>query len=239
MLAPFIGSFLGVVVTRHERPVSALTGRSACAHCGAVLGPCDLVPILSWIGLGGKCRHCGGAVGLFYPVMELAALAVAIWSASLFSGLTLWASCGLGWTLLALAATDLRYFILPDILTLPLIAAGFLANAFLDLSSLTDYGLGAVAGYLFVRVLRFTYRVLRKREGMGLGDAKLFAAAGAWVSWWGLPTVLVLASVLGLAGVLIQSWRGHRLDPMQRVPFGAFLSAGLWITWLYGPLTRG
>jgi leader peptidase (prepilin peptidase)/N-methyltransferase len=168
--------------------------------------------------------------------MELAALGVAVWAASLFSGLAFWAGCLLGWTLIALAATDLKYFLLPDFLTLPLVAAGLLASAGLDRDSFSDSALGAVLGYAFVRLLRFAYRSIRGREGMGLGDAKLLAAAGAWVSWQGLPSVLVLASLLGLAGVLAQRWRGRRIDPAQHVPFGAFLGAGLWLVWLYGPL---
>jgi leader peptidase (prepilin peptidase)/N-methyltransferase len=241
LLAPFIGSFLGVVVTRHDAPAHMLAGRSACGGCGKRLGAADLVPLLSWLLLRGKCRYCGMSVGLFYPAIELAALAIALWSATLFSGLAFWASCGLGWTLLALAVTDLKYFRLPDFLTLPLAAAGLLAAATLDKSSSADalaaHALGAVAGYAFVRLLRFIYRAIRGREGMGLGDAKLLAAAGAWVSWQGLPSVLVIASLSALAVVLV--WRGPKLDPAQRVPFGVFLSLGLWITWLYGPLTIG
>jgi leader peptidase (prepilin peptidase)/N-methyltransferase len=135
----------------------------------------------------------------------------------------------------------LKYFRLPDFLTLPLVAAGLLVTAVLGSDSLIDslaaHALGAVAGYVFVRLLRFAYRAVRGREGMGLGDAKLLAAAGAWVSWQGLPSVLVIAALSALAIVLL--WRGPKIDPAQRVPFGVFLSLGLWITWLYGPLTRG
>jgi leader peptidase (prepilin peptidase)/N-methyltransferase len=168
--------------------------------------------------------------------MELAALAVVLWAAAVHSGPEFWASCLLGWTLLALSALDLRYFLLPDFLTLPLIAAGILVNSALYADPPVQYGVGAVAGYAFVRLLRFVYRKLRSREGMGLGDAKLLAAAGAWVSWSGLPSVVLVASLLALAVVLFQAWPGKRLDPQQHVPFGAFLSAGLWIVWLYGPL---
>jgi leader peptidase (prepilin peptidase)/N-methyltransferase len=74
---------------------------------------------------------------------------------------------------------------------------------------------------------------------MGLGDAKLLAAAGAWVSWQGLPSVLVVASLSALAVVLVRSWRNGKLDPVQHVAFGAYLAVGLWIIWLYGPLTVG
>lgn len=199
----------------------------------------DLVPVLSWAVQRGKCRHCGIAIGLFYPAIELTALVVALWSAVIFSGLAFWASCLLGWTLLALAATDLKYFLLPDFLTLPLIAAGLLVTAALDTGAITAHVLGAAAGYVFVRLLRFAYRKLRGREGMGLGDAKLLAAAGAWVSWQGVPSVLVIASLSALAIVLLGSIVFSKIDPARRVPFGVFIGLGLWITWLYGPLTAG
>lgn len=242
LFAPFIGSFLGVVVMRNGALASALTGRSACDTCGHRLRPTDLVPLVSWVLLGGKCRYCRAPIGLFYPAIEFGAVVVALWSASVFSGTALWVSCGLGWTLLALAATDFKYFLLPDILTLPLIVAGLLANAALDANALADHVLsdrifGAAAGYAFVRILRFIYRLLRGREGIGLGDAKLFAAAGAWISWQGLPSVLVIASLIALAAVLV--WRGPGIEAARRLPFGVFLAMGLWITWLYGPLTTG
>jgi len=241
LLAPIIGSFLGVVVMRHDAPAQMLFGRSACGACDKRLGAADLAPILSWLFLRGKCRSCGTAIGLFYPAIEIAALAVALWSAMVFSGLALWASCVLGWVLLALAVTDLKYFRLPDFLTWPLVLAGLLAAALLDsesaIQSVAMHALGATMGYVFVRLLRFAYRAVRGREGMGLGDAKLLAAAGAWVSWQGLPSVLVIASLSALAVVLL--WRGPKIDPAQRIPFGVFLSLGLWITWLYGPLSVG
>ncbi len=124
---------------------------------------------------------------------------------------------------------------------MPLVAAGLSVAAALGSDPITDslisHALGAVGGYVFVRLLRFAYRSLRGREGMGLGDAKLFAAAGAWVSWQGLPSVLVIASLSALAIVLLG--RKPKIDPARRVPFGVFLGLGLWITWLYGPLTKG
>ena len=239
LLAPFIGSFLGVVVLRHDAGGSVLTGRSACRACKIVLSAWDLVPVLSWVWLRARCRHCGAAIGLFYPSMEVAALLVVLWAAWAAGGALFWVSCGLGWALLALAVTDIKYYRLPDFLTLPLIVAGLLVNAILDSATLWHYGLGAAAGYLFIHGLRFIYQRLRGREGMGAGDAKLLAAAGAWVSWWGLPSVIVIGSLLGLAAALAMSWRGGRIGWSDRVPFGAFLAMGLWIVWLYGPLTAG
>ena len=237
VLAPFVGSFLGVLVTRYETPGSALTGRSACEACGVTLGARDLVPILSWAASRGHCRHCGASLGLFYPMIELGALAVALWSGLIFSGAAVWVSCLLGWLLLALAAADIRYQLLPDFLSLPLIGFGLAATWALDPGELVSHCIGAAAGFGGVVALRFIYEKLRGREGMGLGDAKLLAAAGAWTGWTGLPSILSLAAISALAFAL---WiKGRHLALGDRVPFGPFLAAGLWIVWLYGPLTLG
>jgi leader peptidase (prepilin peptidase) / N-methyltransferase len=131
---------------------------------------------------------------------------------------------------------DARDYWLPDVLTLPLILAGLFVNAALDLGSLGPHFLGAAAGFLFVLALRYLYWRWRAREGIGLGDAKLLAAAGAWVSWEGLPSVVAVAALAGLAIILLQQARGTSLSLSDRVPFGAFLCLGMWIVWLYGPL---
>ena len=234
--APFIGSFLGVVVTRARLPQSILTGRSACDRCGHKLAAVDLVPLASWLALRGRCRHCGQGLSAFYPVIELAALGVALWSAWLAADWLLWPSCLLGWLLLALAAIDLRCFLLPDFLTLPLLAGGLLLWAAGEPTSLASHAIGAAAGLAFVLALRQAYWLLRRREGIGLGDAKLLGAAGAWVSWEGLPSVLLVASVAALASTLLRYKRGSSISLVDRVPFGAFLCLGIWLVWLYGPL---
>ena len=235
-LSPFVGSFLGVIATRFERPRDILFGRSACVACGARLRPVELVPIASWIALRGRCRRCAAPIGAFPLVIELAAVSVAIWAALETEGWTLWITCGLGWTLLALGAIDLRHFLLPDFLTLPLAAAGLAVGMVLDPESLAGRAIGAVAGFVFVVVLGEAYRALRRREGIGLGDAKLLAAAGAWVSWTGLPTVVFLAAFAALSVALARTLRGIPLDLADRMPFGTYLCATIWIVWLYGPM---
>ena len=224
-----------MLVTRHDALGTALAGRSACDTCGMTLGAKDLVPILSWAASRGQCRHCGMAVGWFYPLIEIGALMVAIWSGMVFSGAALWLSCLLGWMLVALAAVDLRHMLLPDFLTLPLIGFGLAANWVLQPANLTADILGAVAGFGGVVLLRFIYEKLRGREGMGLGDAKLLAAAGAWTSWTGLSSILAIAAISALVFALLG--RGHRLALADRIAFGPFLAVGLWLVWLYGPLT--
>jgi leader peptidase (prepilin peptidase)/N-methyltransferase len=106
--SPFIGSFLGVVIIRlpARRPIAL--GRSECDVCGQALGPLDLIPFLSWIGLRGRCRRCGAKLSVFYPLIELAALVVAVWAATTATGLRDLLTCIIGWTLLAVTAIAWR-----------------------------------------------------------------------------------------------------------------------------------
>jgi leader peptidase (prepilin peptidase) / N-methyltransferase len=237
LAAPFIGSFLGVVILRLSSGSAIVWGRSACASCDRVLGPLDLFPIVSWLALRGRCRHCHALIGSLTLAVELGAVIVALWAASLAEGTTLWATCALGWVLLALAAIDFREEWLPDMLTLPLLAGGLLVNDLDNPSRLVGCVVGAVVGFAVFAAIRWAYRRWRGHEGLGLGDAKLLAAAGAWLSWEGLPSVVLLGAVIGLMMALIAAWRGGRSVALdQRLPFGPALCAAIWLVWLYGPL---
>jgi leader peptidase (prepilin peptidase)/N-methyltransferase len=232
-VAPFIGSFIGVVTTRFEAPATILFGRSACTSCGTRLDAIDLVPILSWLGLRGRCRHCGGRISVFYPAVELAALAIAGWSAFAVPGWLQWATASFGWALLALGLIDIKFYLLPDFLTLPMLGAGLLVTASVDDWNFLPGVIGAAAGGAFVLVVRYLYGLWRHREGIGLGDAKLLAAIGAWVSWDGLPSVILIAALIGLLGAVIAR---RDLNSTDKVPFGACLAAAGWLIWLYGPV---
>jgi len=233
-----IGSFVATLALR--LPVGeSIGGRSRCPHCHHVLGVRDLVPLTSWVALGGRCRYCGEAIGVYYPAVELAALAIALWAFATDSGWLVWASCGFGWTLLALALIDRRHFILPDVLTLPLVPAGLAVAWFAvpEAAALVDNLAGAVGGYLVFFLVAWAYRRWRGRDGLGAGDAKLLAGLGAWVGASGLPSVVLLAAGLALAAALVGGLRGgRRLSRLDRVPFGPFLAAAGWLVWLYGPL---
>lgn len=139
-------------------------------------------------------------------------------------------ACALAAVLAALALFDLRRGRLPDWLTLPLAAAGLLL-AWRG-GALADSLLGAALGYAVFEGLALAYRRLRGREGLGGGDAKLAAAAGAWVGWQGLPSVVLVAAVGALAVALVR----RRLDGAQSVRFGAYLAPAILLVWLLGPL---
>jgi leader peptidase (prepilin peptidase)/N-methyltransferase len=142
------------------------------------------------------------------------------------------ASCLLGWTLLALAWIDALTMRLPDFLTLPLILAGLAECLWLDPEDLTDRALGAALGYTIFRLLAWTYRKLRHRDGLGEGDAKLLAAAGAWAGASMLADVALAAALSGLAFAATIRLRGAPVDASTRLAFGPFLAAAIWLVWL-------
>jgi len=239
LAAPAMGSFVGAVADRLPAGRPLLWSRSACEHCGATLTIRDLVPIAGWLANRGRCRHCGHAVSALYPAIELAATLIAIWCLAVLPGWLAWAGAALGWTLLALGVIDVRRLLLPDQLTLPLIPAGLAVSWAVAPDALADHALAALGGFLLFALLAWAYRRLRGREGIGLGDAKLLAAAGAWVSWQGLPGVILLAAAGGLAGAIVKGLVTGRLEPTQPLPFGPYLAVGFWLVWLYGPIGFG
>ena len=236
LVAPFVGSFLGLVALRLPEGRAVVVSRSRCPHCGRVLGPVDLIPLVGWLLGRGHCRHCKAALGVFYPAIEIAAIAVALWAASQMSGWLLWASCGFGWALLALAAIDLRNMILPDVLTLPLIPLGLVVAYVAVPERIADHAIGALAGFAALAGIRWAYQRLRHREGLGFGDVKLCAAIGAWLSWVGLPSAILIGALAGTLWVLGTARAAPGLSPTREVPFGAFLALGSWVVWLHGPI---
>jgi leader peptidase (prepilin peptidase)/N-methyltransferase len=234
--SPFMGSFLGVLVVRLPQQRAVGLARSQCDHCGHALAAKDLVPVFSWLWLRGRCRYCSASIGGLPFAMEAAAVLVAAWAATETTGWLLLATCGFGWALLTMAVIDWTAFLLPDVLTLPLVPAGLLVAYGVAPASLLDHAIAAAAGLLGAIALAFVYRRLRGRDGLGFGDAKLLAGLGAWVGLEGMPTTILYGSVLGLAFALFSALRGRRLALSDKVPFGAFLAAAGWLVWLYGPL---
>ena len=166
--------------------------RSACDACGHALAPRDLIPLVSFLLLRGRCRYCGAKIGWFHPAIELAALTVAV---AVFCadgpGWLAWIDAGLGWALLAAAWIDAETFRLPDVITLPLILAGLAVTWLYEPGAIYNHAAAAALGYGAFRLLDAAYHKLRHRSGLGQGDAKLLAAAGAWLGLAALPYVVL------------------------------------------------
>ena len=236
LVAPFAGSFLGVVVRRLPEGRSIAWVRSRCEYCGAGLRARDLVPLYSWLAARGRCRYCSHPLGWFYPGIELAALAIALVALAADGGDETWLDCLFGWWLLALGWIDLHTWLLPDALTLPLIIAGLAASFMFDPDQLVNRALGAALGYAGLMTIAALYRALRGREGLGGGDAKLLAASGAWLGAAGLPEVILLAALSALTAAGCLRLAGVRLSIHSALPFGPFLALATWVLWLFSPI---
>ena len=233
LAGPFIGSLVGVLVRRLPLGRPVVLGRSACESCNRVLGPAELVPIASYLWLRGRCAGCGSRIAPQHLQAELLATGLAAWAAwAGLRGPALWAGCGFGWALLALAWIDWRHFRLPDVLTLPLLLAGLGVAAWQDPPSVPEHAMAAAVGYALFRLVDVAYRRLRGRAGLGEGDAKLMAALGAWLGLQGSAHTLLVAAVLGLAFGLARLPTG-RQTASAAIPFGPFLAVAGWVTWLY------
>jgi leader peptidase (prepilin peptidase) / N-methyltransferase len=171
-----------------------------------------------------------------------AAIALAAGAGIAVSG-CLWGPSGYAWagTVLAFALSwaalvDVDRFILPNSLTLGLAACGLVLAARQGVPQFLDHAAGTVLGYGVLAVVAFAYRRLRGREGLGLGDAKLMAAAGAWLGWAALPSVLLAASFAGIVWVALSAVATRQFLASHAVPFGPFIGTGFWIVWLFGPV---
>ena len=235
LASPFIGSFLGLLIQRLPDAAPIARGRSRCDACGAPLRARDLVPLFSWLVADGRCRYCRQPLGWFYPGVELAAMAIALASVLIEGGQRAWLDCLLGWWLLALGWIDLRCWLLPDALTLPLIIAGLAAAFLFNPDQLTERALGAALGYASLMTIAALYRALRGREGLGGGDAKLLAASGAWLGAAALPQVILLAALSALTAAAGLRVAGIRLGIHSALPFGPFLALATWVLWLLSP----
>ncbi len=233
-VAPIVGSFIGLLLDRLPNNEPVVFSRSRCRSCGRNLGWFDLVPIVSFVQSCGKCRRCGASIPRELLLIELGALGCTVLAAVLADSV-FW--LGLTtlflWLMLALSLFDLRYFLLPDALTVALALTGLVAISSLHHISWQDAIIGMLVGSGAFYLLRVGFFYLRGREGIGLGDVKLMAGLGVWFGWQPLPIIILTASLLAiLAAPLFSGGADMRMFRHVKLPFGAFLcaaAAGIWL----------
>lgn len=226
------GSFFNVCIARIPIGKSVVRPGSHCFACGRPVRARDNVPVLSYLLLRGRCRDCGARFSVRYMLVELlsAALSLAVFQVfvagrpelaigvRVASYFCYFAFAGL---LLVLSFIDLDTKRLPDVLTLPAIPVFFLAGFGTHLVPWSERAIGAIGGYLVIRVVSDGYFYLRGREGLGLGDAKLLAVIGATLGWKALPAIVFFASLLGvLVGVPALLW-ARRADAPRTTSSGS------------------
>ncbi|KTG26005.1 methyltransferase [Idiomarina sp. WRN-38] len=256
LLGLCFGSFLNVVITRlpvmlmrrwRNEALASLefpaetaprfnlaTPGSMCPRCEHPIAWHDNLPLLGWLKRRGKCANCQSPISAQYPLVELMGGLLAVAVVALYgttaSALFIYAAC---LTLLALAVIDFRTYLLPDMLTLPLLWAGLLYQLIFQPIMLPSAVIGAMAGYLILWSFYWLFKLLTGKEGMGFGDFKLLAALGAWVGWPMLPLLLIVSAGIGaLVGLAAQASSPHLRG--QPLPFGPFLALAGWVCLLAG-----
>jgi leader peptidase (prepilin peptidase)/N-methyltransferase len=225
------GSFLNVCIMRLPADESLLRPRSKCPKCGHMVGWRDNIPVLSWILLHGKCRHCGEAISWQYPLVEI--LVGVIWAAAgWYYGLTVTALSGalLGTMLLGIGITDARHYIIPDEYTWGGLVIGLLVSLTGGWSGLLTALVGAATGFGILLFVAWAGKKVFQKEAMGGGDIKMMAMVGAFVGWQGVLLTIFGGALLGtLIFVPLNLGKKDRL-----VPFGVFLAAAAGITFVFG-----
>jgi len=235
ILGLLLGSFYNVCIERYVAGGSVVRPRSHCPACARTLTPWELVPVLSWLWLRGRCAGCGTRISLQYPLLEIisgiAALLLALRLGPGPAWLGLMALSGL---LMVASGIDFKILILPDKLILPGVVLAFIVSTRALGLTVNEAAWGAVAGAGSFKLIQFGYRWLRGREGLGSGDVKLMLLVGALVGWKLLPLAVLLASLTALPAGLWAMRKARLTGEPPLVPFGPFLSLGAMLAALYG-----
>lgn len=225
LFGALVGSFLNVVIVRlPEEGASVVFPASHCPACKKPIAWHDNIPLVSFLLLRGRCRHCGERISWRYPLVE---------AAMAFLALALYQNFGLTQlypiyflfcaALIAIIFIDLQHQIIPDLISLPGIIIGFALSFVNPFVSWQDAGLGIVFGGGSFYLVALVYYLLTKREGMGGGDIKLLAMIGAFLGWQSLPFVVFGSSLLGTVvgvGAMVKQRKGGKTV----IPYGPFLA---------------
>jgi len=245
LLGLAFGSFVNALVWRLHEKRDFVSERSECINCHHQLAWYDLIPVVSWIILGGKCRYCKKPISIQYPLVELATagvfmLSVAFWPfelTELAPQIVLGIWCVMLVILMALLVYDARWYLLPDKLTYPLIVLAALfgmINQFIVVGASTAQGISELTlGVVSVAGLYYALYTISKGKWVGFGDVKLGIAMGLILGWQlGLLSVF-LANLIGLVYILPGMLAG-KLTTQSKIPFGPFLIVGLIVAYLFG-----
>lgn len=258
VLGVIVGSFLNVVILRlparlmHswreqsreilELPAAApevpppgiVRESSHCPTCKHPLSAFENIPLISWIVLRGRCRHCGAPISIQYPLVEL--ISGLCSAAIVFKFGPTWQSAAgllLTWTLVALAGVDVRTQLLPDQMTLLLLWIGLLLSLVPVFITPGASIIGAAVGYLSLWSVYWLFKLITGKEGMGYGDFKLLAALGAWMGVTAILPIVLLSSLIGaMIGGAFLVIRGK--DRATPIPFGPFIAAAGWVWFVSG-----
>ena len=237
ILGSLWGSFANVCIYRLPLKGGVVKGRSFCPKCKKKILWYENIPILSYLILGGKCSKCKKKISTQYLIVE---------AISIISFLIIYYLFGISLTTILLIILflsfliiffiDLKHYIIPDVLTFPMMALGFFKSFDPNLSPIfpnyINSLLGGIIGYGIIWLLIIFYKKIRNKEGMGLGDAKLLAVIGFWFGWISIPFVIFLSSVTALIIVTPDLLKKSK-KLTSEIPFGPYIIIGTFIYLLF------
>ena len=221
------GSFANVCIYRLPLDKGVVSGRSYCPKCKKKIVWYDNIPLISYFVLNGKCRQCKKKIPIQYSLVEFLSI-FSFFNIYYFYGLTLTSLLLmiLSLSFIIIYFIDLKHFIIPNSITFPLMVLGFIKSFDPNLHSMfpnfINSLIGGFFGYGIIWSIIFFYKQIRKREGMGLGDAKLFAVIGFWFGWISIPFIIFLASVFALISVIPDLLKNSKKLTSQ-IPFGPYI----------------
>ena len=234
-----LGSFANVCIYRLPKNKQAITGRSFCPKCKKKIRWFDNLPLISFLLLNGKCRKCHKLISLRYFIVELiTGIGFLLIYLNFNNYPTIILLSVLFLLYLIIFFIDLKHFIIPDSLNFSIIILAIFKNFFPDFNTgfihdINQSIIGGVTGYLSIWIVIYLYRVIKKIEGMGLGDAKLMTGIGLLFGWQSIPFVLFVSAVLGLISV-IPSLINKKKNLRSEIPFGPFIITACFIYFICG-----
>jgi len=229
-----VGSFLNVCIIRLPKAESIVFPGSHCPYCKKAIEFYDNIPLISYLLLRAKCRHCHAPISFQYPLIE---------GVTALCSLLLFIKFGLSWNylfyfsfiaaLIVITVIDFFHQIIPDVISLPGIGLGLLGSLILSQITFFNSLIGVVLGGGSLFLVATLYQWFFKREGMGGGDVKLLAMIGAFLGWKAVFLTILLSSLIGsITGVATMAFKGK--DFKYAIPFGPFLSLGAVVSLFWG-----
>ncbi len=227
VLGSLWGSFANVCIYRIPQNKGVISGRSFCPKCNCLIIWKDNIPIISYLFLKGECRNCKKKISIQYFLVEIISILIFSLIYFLFGiSFTTILFLILGFSFLVIFFIDLKHFIIPNLFTYPLIILGFLKSFDPNLNPIfpnyINSLIGGVFGYVLIWSIIFFYKQIRKKEGMGLGDAKLLSVIGFWFGWLSIPFVIFLSSIIALLSVA-PSLINKSKQFSSQIPFGPYI----------------
>tara|TARA_B100001741_G_scaffold300174_1_gene287191 strand:- start:22 stop:762 length:741 start_codon:yes stop_codon:yes gene_type:complete len=224
------GSFANVCIHRLPKKQDVVSGRSHCPKCKKKILWYDNIPLFSYFLLNGKCRKCKNKISIQYSLVEFISIFLFVNIYYLYGiSLTSILLMILGLSFIIVFFIDLKHFIIPNSITFPMMALGFIKSFDPNLNSMfPNYVLsllGGLFGYGIIWSIIFFYKQIKKKEGMGLGDAKLLGVIGFWFGLKSIPFIIFLSSTIALISVIPDLLKKSK-RMSSKIPFGPYIIVG-------------